>query len=186
MNEHTSNLLTRNRCTTRVVYQVPDSLGRLTRLRCLRLEENPHLRGPIPATLASRSGCAVRADDLVMEDTEATMLGSKLGDWFLMPRKARRVFPTSSMIPVCNVTIWRCAELNRWFFETSIRGGRGIIQAGTGPVRKTSVFSRTTSDLPCSWPSLRVRWFVSFLREKVRCVSPPRSSSLHELCHFSD
>ena len=73
-----------------MAYQVPDSLGRLTRLRSLRLEENPHLRGPIPSPLASRPDCAARADELVMEDTEATMLGSKLDEWFLMPRKARK------------------------------------------------------------------------------------------------
>lgn len=81
---------TTHRYTTWNGHQVPDSFSRLTELRSLRLEENPSLRGPIPAPLASRQGCAVRADELVMEDTEATMLGSKLGGWFLMPRKARQ------------------------------------------------------------------------------------------------
>lgn len=85
-----ANFPTLNRGTNTGYRQVPDSLGRLTRLRSLRLEENPHLRGPIPATLASRPDCDVRADELVTEDTEATMLGSKLDDWFLMPRKARQ------------------------------------------------------------------------------------------------
>lgn len=92
-------------------YQVPDSLGRLTQLRLLRLEENPHLRGPIPAPLASRPDCAVRADELVMEDTEATMLGSKLDEWFLMPRKVRQPQPCeadSFAIKGCSENIEVC------------------------------------------------------------------------------
>ncbi|CAB1103774.1 unnamed protein product [Ectocarpus sp. CCAP 1310/34] len=69
--------------------RVPESLGCLTGLRSLRLEENPSLRGPIPDQLASGVNCNVRADQPVLEDTEAAMLGSKLDEWFLMPRKAR-------------------------------------------------------------------------------------------------
>lgn len=78
------------RCKTLLdmICQVPESLGRLTGLRSLRLDENSSLQGPIPEPLASRSGCDVRADELVLEDTEATMLGSRLDEWFLMPRKA--------------------------------------------------------------------------------------------------
>ncbi|CAM9858960.1 unnamed protein product, partial [Ectocarpus sp. 8 AP-2014] len=68
--------------------RVPESLGCLTGLRSLRLEENPSLRGPIPDQLASGVNCNVRADQPVLEDTEATMLGSRLDEWFLMPRKA--------------------------------------------------------------------------------------------------
>lgn len=74
---------------TRVLPQVPESLGCLTGLRSLRLEENPSLRGPIPDQLASRVSCNVCADQPVLDDTEATMLGSRLDEWFLMPRKAR-------------------------------------------------------------------------------------------------
>ena len=61
----------------------------MTGLRSLRLEGNPSLRGPIPEPLASRSDCAVTADDSVLEDTEATKLGARLGDWFLMTRKVK-------------------------------------------------------------------------------------------------
>eukprot|EP00904_Undaria_pinnatifida_P004223 jgi/Undpi1/13801/HiC_scaffold_9.g03452.m1 len=68
--------------------RVPESLGRLTCLRSLRLEGNPSLKGPVPESLTSRPDCAVTADDNVLEDTEATKLGARLGDWFLMTRKA--------------------------------------------------------------------------------------------------
>ena len=72
--------------TTRLP-KVPESLSRLTGLRSLRLEGNPSLQGPIPGYLASRSECMVSADKTVLEDTEARMLGSRLEEWFLVPRK---------------------------------------------------------------------------------------------------
>eukprot|EP00903_Cladosiphon_okamuranus_P011957 g11230.t1 len=73
---------------------VPPSFGNLTRLEVLQLQ------------LASRPDCAVRADELVIEDTEATMLGSKLDEWFLMPRKAflnLQEFPCYTSVRPCLV-----------------------------------------------------------------------------------